>query len=86
MASPRKTPTRSPRSRITIERMSATYGTSLLGASATRVLASVDGVSAVRIEDQYVDLAMLSYEWAAPASGSAGIDRTLWSNGMRRVG
>lgn len=86
MALRNKAPTRSPRSRITIERMPATYGTSLLGASATQVLASVDGVSAVRIEDQYVDLAMLSYEWTAPASGSAGIDRTLWSKGMRRVG
>ena len=86
MASPRKTPTRSPRSRITIERMPATYGTALLGARATQVLASGDGISAVRIEDQYVDLAMLSYLWTAPASNSAGIDRTLWSNGMRRVG
>lgn len=86
MASRSKTPTRSPRSRITIERMTATYGTTLLGAKATQVLAGVDGVSAVRIEDQYLDLAMLSYEWTAPASGSAGIDRTLWSKGMRRVG
>jgi hypothetical protein len=86
MASPKKTPTRSPRSKITIERMPATYGTALLGASATRVLASVDGVSAVRVEDQYLDLAMLSYEWTAPVSGAAGIDRTLWSKGMRRVG
>jgi hypothetical protein len=66
--------------------MPATYGTALLGARATQVLASVDGISAVRIEDQYVDLAMLSYLWTAPASDSAGIDRTLWSNGMRRVG
>jgi len=86
MASPKKTPTRSPRSRITIERIPATYGSSLLGASATQVLASVDGVSAVQIEDQYLDLAMLSYAWTAPAGDSAGIDRTLWSNGMRRVG
>jgi len=70
----------------TIERIPATYGSSLLGASATQVLASVDGVSAVQIEDQYLDLAMLSYAWTAPAGDSAGIDRTLWSNGMRRVG
>lgn len=86
MASPSKTAARSPRSRITIERVPATYGTNLLGAHATRILSTVDGVSAVRIEDQYLDLAMLSYEWTAPASGSAGIDRTLWSKGMRRVG
>jgi hypothetical protein len=86
MASPGKTLARSPRSKITIERMPATYGTALLGAHATRILASVEGVSAVRIEDQYVDLAMLSYTWTAPAGDSAGIDRTLWSNGMRRVG
>jgi glycyl-tRNA synthetase alpha subunit len=86
MASSKNAPTRSPRSRITIERMPATYDTILLGAHATRVLASVDGVSAVRIEDQYVDLAMLSYAWSEPARGSAGIDRTLWRNGMRRVG
>jgi len=86
MASPRKTPPRLARSTITIERMPSTYGTALLGAFATQVLASVDGVSAVRIEDQYVDLAMLSYEWTAPASDSTGIDRSLWSKGMRRVG
>lgn len=87
MASPSKARTSPPaRARITIERMPATYGTSLLGAHATRVLASVEGVSAVRIEDQYLDLAMLSYAWTAPADGSPGIDRTLWSNGMRRVG
>jgi len=66
--------------------MQATYDTVLLGARATQVLASVDGISAVRIEDQNIDLAMLSYLWTAPASDSAGIDRTLWSNGMRRVG
>lgn len=86
MTPPRKTPARSPRSTITIERMPATYGTTMLGAHATRILATVDGVSAVRIDDQYVDLAMLSYEWAAPDGDSAGIDRTLWSKGMRRVG
>jgi hypothetical protein len=86
MASSKKTSTHSPRSRITIERIPATYGTQLLGGHATRVLASVQGVSAVVVEDQYLDLAMLSYAWTAPASDSAGIDRTLWSNGMRRVG
>ena len=86
MASRTKPPTRSPRATITIERMPATYGTALLGNHATRVLASVDGVSAVRVEDQYIDLAMLSYAWTTPASDSAGIDRTLWCNGMRRVG
>ena len=51
MATPSKTPARSPRSTITIERMPATYGTTLLGAHATQVLATVDGVLAVRIED-----------------------------------
>ena len=86
MATPNKKPARSPRSTITVERMPATYGTTLLGGLATRVLATVDGVSAVRIEDQYIDLAMLSFEWTPPDSGSAGIDRTLWSKGMRRVG
>jgi hypothetical protein len=86
MASPGKTSARPARSRITIERLPVTYGTALLGAHATRVLASVDGVSAVLIEDQYVDLAMLSYIWTAPRHDAAGIDRTLWSNGMRRVG
>jgi hypothetical protein len=85
MATPNKKPARSPRSRITIERIPATYGTTLLGARATQVLATVNGVSAIRIEDQYLDLAMLSYEWTAPVSRSAGIDRTLWSKGMRRV-
>jgi hypothetical protein len=86
MATSSKTPARPPRSTITVERMPATYGTTLLGAHATQILATVDGVSAVRVEDQYLDLAMLSYEWTAPDSGSSGIDRTLWSKGMRRVG
>jgi hypothetical protein len=58
----------------------------MLGARATQVMATVDGVSGIRIEDQYIDLAMLSYVWAAPDGDSAGIDRTLWSHGMRRVG
>jgi hypothetical protein len=57
-----------------------------MGGYATRVLATVDGVSAIRIDDQYIDLAMLSYLWTAPDADSAGIDRTLWANGMRRVG
>ena len=86
MTSPKKAPARSPRSTITIERLMASYGTSMLGAHATQVMATVEGVSGVRIEDQYIDLAMLSYVWAAPDGDAAGIDRTLWSNGMRRVG
>ena len=73
------------RSRITIERIPASYGTAMLGAYATQVLATVAGVSAIRVEDQYIDLAMLSYEWTAPGGDAAGIDRTLWSKGMRRV-
>jgi hypothetical protein len=56
-----------------------------MGPQATQVLATVDGVSAIRIDDHYIDLAMLSYLWTAPAADSAGIDRTLWANGMRRV-
>jgi hypothetical protein len=89
MASLKKTPVRVPRSTrstITIERLKSSYETSMLGALATQIMATVDGVSAVRIEDEYIDLAMLSYVWATPGGDCAGIDRTLWSNGMRRVG
>jgi len=85
MASPSKAIARSCRSTITIERLTPTYGTSPMGPQATQVLATVDGVSAIRIDDHYIDLAMLSYLWTAPAGDSAGIDRTLWANGMRRV-
>jgi hypothetical protein len=86
MSSSKKVPASSPRSTITIERLTASYGTSMLGGYATKVLATVDGVSAIRIDDEFIDLAMLSYLWTAPDGESAGIDRTLWSNGMRRVG
>jgi hypothetical protein len=85
MASPSKTTPRPSRLTITIERLMPTYGTSPMGPHATRVLATVDGVSAIRIDDHYIDLAMLSYLWTAPGGDSAGIDRTLWANGMRRV-
>ena len=82
MTSPKKIPARSPRSTITIERLTASYETSMLGAHATRVMATVAGVSGIRIEDQYIDLAMLSYVWAATDRDSAGIDRDASSSLM----
>jgi hypothetical protein len=70
---------------IAIERLRASCGSYLVGPDATKVLASLHGVSAVRLESQYIDRAVLSYEWSDAGHEPATIDQTLWSKGMRRV-
>jgi len=70
------------RIRITIQRYSAADGTSLVGPAA-KVLTTVEGISAIRVEQQYMDRATLSYEWSDAGDGSEVVEQTLWSKGMR---
>lgn len=56
-----------------------------VGSNAKRILAGVDGVSAVRIERHEIDRATLSYEWTDPGTNRISIDETLKVGGMRRV-
>lgn len=70
---------------IAVERLRASCGSYLVGPDATKVLAAIQGVSAIRLESQSIDRAVLSYEWTDAGRDLAGIDQTLWSKGMRRV-
>lgn len=70
---------------IAVERLRASNGSYLVGPDATRILTAIHGVSAVRVERQYIDRAVLSYEWTDATRDLVGIDQTLSSKGMRRV-
>lgn len=73
------------RSAIAVERFRASCGSYLVGADATKALAAIQGVSAIRLESQFIDRAVLSYESTDAGRDLAGIDQTLWSKGMRRI-
>ena len=70
---------------ISIERLPESCRSYLVGADATRILAGIQGVSAIRIEQQYIDKVVLTYEGADAERDLAGIDQTLRSAGMRRM-
>ena len=70
---------------ITIERLPASHGSYLIGRDASEILASVEGVSAITIESQYIDRATLSYVWADRSRDFTFIDEVLYAKGMRRV-
>lgn len=57
----------------------------LVGAEATQALADVDGISAVRIETQFGDRAIVSYEAGEQRMDFARIDAALQSKGMHRL-
>jgi hypothetical protein len=79
-------PTESPmRAVITIERLPTSFGSYLIGRDASDILASVEGVSAITIENQYIDRATLSYVWADRSHDFGPIDEMLHAKGMRRV-
>ena len=73
------------RSTITIERLPTSHGSYLLGEDVSRILATVVGISAVKIETQFIDRATISYDWSDPARDFDRIDFLLKSKGMRRV-
>ena len=70
---------------IAVERLRESCRSYLVGADATKILAATKGVSSVRVERQYIDKAVLTYERTDADRDLAGIDQTLQSVGMRRV-
>ena len=73
------------RSTITVERLPTSHGSYLLGDDVSRILSTVVGVSAVHVENQFIDRATVSYNWSDPARDFDRIDFLLKSKGMRRV-
>jgi hypothetical protein len=73
------------RATITIERLPTSNGSYLIGRDASDILASIDGVSAITIETQFIDRATLSYVWADRSHDFGPIDEVLLAKGMRRV-
>jgi len=73
------------RSMITVERLPTSNGSYLLGSDVLRMLSTIVGISAVNIENQFIDRAILSYEWTDTARDFGQIDHLLESKGMRRV-
>ena len=70
---------------ISIERLPESCRSYLVGPDATRILARIEGVSAIRVEQQYIDKAVLTYERTDAERDFASLDQTLQSAGMRRV-
>jgi hypothetical protein len=73
------------RATITIERLSTSFGSYLVGADATKVLASIHGISAIQIETQYIDRVTLSYESSEQRQDFERVDQMLESKGLHRV-
>lgn len=73
------------RATITIERLSTSFGSYLVGADATKVLASIHGISAIQVETQYIDRVTLSYESSEQRQDFERVDQMLESKGLHRV-
>ncbi len=73
------------RSMITVERLPTSHGSYLLGDDVSKILGTVVGISAVNIENQFIDRATVSYDWTDATRDFDRIDFLLKSKGMRRV-
>jgi hypothetical protein len=79
------------RSSMMVKRESASAETYVVGKEASEVLEAVSGISDVRIENQYVDRATLSFEWKGGRANFDSrlnfddIDRNLQLRGMHRM-
>jgi hypothetical protein len=73
------------RSMITVERLPTSHGSYLLGDDVSKLLGTVVGISAVNIENQFIDRATVSYDWTDAGRDFDRIDFLLKSKGMRRV-
>ena len=79
------------RSSIMVKGTSAPAEIYVIGAEASQVLSAVRGITDVRIENQYVDRATLSFRWDGGRSNFDSrlnfdeIDRNLQSRGMHRM-
>ncbi|HEV7490322.1 MAG TPA: hypothetical protein VGO25_05915 [Rhodanobacteraceae bacterium] len=70
---------------ITVVRLPTSHGSYLLGDDLSRILGTVVGISAVSIENQFLDRATVSYDWADATRDFDRIDHLLKAKGMRRV-
>jgi hypothetical protein len=79
------------RSSMMVRRESASEETYVIGAEASKVLSAISGITAVRIENQYIDRASLTFDWEAGRKNFDSrlnfdeIDTQLRSRGMRRM-
>jgi len=73
------------RSMITVERLPNSHGSYLLGPDISKMLGTIWGISAIHIENQYIDRATVSYDWTDNDRNFDRIDNLLASKGMRRV-
>ena len=74
-----------------VKRESSWVEVYVIGTEASKVLSEVRGISDVRIENQYVDRATLTFEWDGGRSNFDSrpnfdeIDKNLQSKGMHRM-
>ena len=74
-----------------VKRESDSAETYVIGTEASAVLAAISGISDVKVENQYLDRATLSFEWKGGRTNFDSrlnfddIDRILQSRGMHRM-
>jgi len=79
------------RSSMMVRRESDSIETYVIGTEASKLLSAVSGISDVKIENQYLDRATLSFNWEAGRSNFDArldfveIDQNLKSKGMHRM-
>jgi hypothetical protein len=79
------------RSSMMVRRRSASEETYVIGAEAMKVLSAIGGITDIRIENQYIDRATLTFDWQGGHSNFDSrlnfeeIDRQLESRGMHRM-
>jgi hypothetical protein len=73
------------RANITVARHRTSVSSYLVGADAIAILSSIEGISAVQLDSQYIDGATLSYECGDRFHNFDRIDQMLDAKGMRRV-
>lgn len=79
------------RSSMMVMKKSACVEIYVVGAEASKILSGISGVTAVQIENQYIDRATLSFDWKADKMvfdsrlNFDEIDKQLQSRGMHRM-
>ncbi len=79
------------RSSMMVRKTSSCLETYVIGTEASKVLSTMTGVSAVKVENQYSDRATLSFEWKADATVFDSkldfdeLDRQLQLRGLHRM-
>lgn len=74
-----------------VRKESSSVEISVIGTEASQVLSAIDGISDVRVENQYIDRAILSFDWSDGRSNFDFrpdfdvIDRNLQAKGMHRM-